>query len=157
MGDSLISDSRLAIERLIELVDEGSARTAPKPYVPNRQLPDTASRPATPPEVYAALSRVKPGDAVIVSESTSTMVPQLDWLPTVKPDSWFFSPSGGLGWGVPAAVGIALGDRDRGVSRPVIGLIGDGSTQYSVQAFWTAPSTGCRSSTSSCGTTSTPS
>jgi len=56
----------------------------------------------------------------------------------MNPESWFFSPSGGLGWGVPAAVGIALGDRDRGVSRPVIGLIGDGSTQYSVQAFWTA-------------------
>ncbi len=31
-----------------------------------------------------------------------------------------------------------LGDRDRGVSRPVIGLIGDGSSQYSVQALWTA-------------------
>jgi len=46
----------------------------------------------------------------------------------MNPESWFFSPSGGLGWGVPAAVGIALGDRDRGVSRPVIGLIGDGST-----------------------------
>ncbi len=138
MGDSLISDSRLAIDRLIELVDEGSARTAPKPYAPNRQLPDTASSPATPSEVYATLSSLKPSDAVIVSESTSTMVPQLDWLPTVKPDSWFFTPSGGLGWGVPATVGIALGDRDRGVSRPVIGLIGDGSTQYSVQAFWTA-------------------
>jgi benzoylformate decarboxylase len=39
---------------------------------------------------------------------------------------------------VPAAVGVALGDRDRGVTRPVIGLIGDGSSQYSVQALWTA-------------------
>ena len=39
---------------------------------------------------------------------------------------------------MPAAVGVALGDRDRGVSRPVIGLIGDGSFQYSVQALWTA-------------------
>jgi benzoylformate decarboxylase len=39
---------------------------------------------------------------------------------------------------VPAAVGVALGDRDRGVTRPVVGLIGDGSFQYSVQALWTA-------------------
>ena len=46
--------------------------------------------------------------------------------------------SGGIGWGVPAAVGVALGDRDRGVRRPVVGLIGDGSFQYSVQALWTA-------------------
>jgi benzoylformate decarboxylase len=35
-------------------------------------------------------------------------------------------------------VGVALADRDRGVARPVLGLIGDGSFQYSVQALWTA-------------------
>ena len=39
---------------------------------------------------------------------------------------------------MPAAVGVALGDRDRGITRPVFGLIGDGSSQYSVQALWTA-------------------
>lgn len=43
-----------------------------------------------------------------------------------------------IGWGTPAAVGVALGDRERGVERPVVGLIGDGSFQYSVQAIWTA-------------------
>jgi benzoylformate decarboxylase len=43
---------------------------------------------------------------------------------------------------VPAAVGVALGDRDRGVTRAVIGLIGDGSFQYSVQALWTAAQLG---------------
>ncbi|MGW5382454.1 thiamine pyrophosphate-dependent enzyme [Nocardia sp. NPDC003963] len=60
------------------------------------------------------------------------------WLPTVEPDSLFATAGGGIGWAVPAAVGIALGDRDRGVERPVIGLIGDGSFQYSVQGLWTA-------------------
>jgi indoleacetamide hydrolase len=45
---------------------------------------------------------------------------------------------GGIGWGVPAAVGIALFDRARGVNRPVVATIGDGSFQYSVQAIWTA-------------------
>ena len=39
---------------------------------------------------------------------------------------------------MPAAVGVALADRERGVTRPVVGLIGDGSSQYSVQALWTA-------------------
>jgi benzoylformate decarboxylase len=39
---------------------------------------------------------------------------------------------------VPAAVGIALGDRARGVKRTVLATIGDGSFQYSVQAIWTA-------------------
>jgi thiamine pyrophosphate-dependent acetolactate synthase large subunit-like protein len=75
---------------------------------------------------------------VIVNESTSTMAQQIEWLPTVRTGSFFATASGGIGWAVPAAAGVALADRDRGVSRPVIGLIGDGSAQYSVQALWTA-------------------
>ena len=94
--------------------------------------------PLTPPEVYAVLSRVRPPDSVIVNESTSTMAQQIEWLPTVRTGSFFATASGGIDWGVPAAVGVALADRDRGVSRAVIGLIGDGSSQYSVQALWTA-------------------
>ena len=39
---------------------------------------------------------------------------------------------------LPAAVGVALGDRARGVKRHVLATIGDGSFQYSVQAIWTA-------------------
>src|SRR6476619_8372338 len=52
--------------------------------------------------------------------------------------SFFTTASGGIGWGVPGAVGVALGDRARGVHRTVIATIGDGSFQYSVQAIWTA-------------------
>jgi len=73
-----------------------------------------------------------------VTESTSTMAEQLRWLPTTRPASFFATASGGIGWGVPAAVGIALGDRARGVKRTVVATIGDGSFQYSVQAIWTA-------------------
>ena len=138
VGDSLLSDPKIAIEALLDLVTEGSARTAPEPMTRPRVLPPAPSRPLTPPEVYAVLSRVRPPDAVIVNESTSTMAQQVEWLPTVRTGSFFATASGGIGWGVPAAVGVALGDRHRGVSRPVIGLIGDGSFQYSVQALWTA-------------------
>jgi benzoylformate decarboxylase len=103
-----------------------------------RELPQAPNTPLTPPEVYATLSKVRPPDAVIVNESTSTMAQQVEWLPTVKSGSFFATASGGIGWGTPAAVGVALGDRDRGIERPVIGLIGDGSFQYSVQAIYTA-------------------
>ena len=138
VGDSLLGDSLLAIDLLLELVEPGSARTAPEPMARPRRLPQAPNRPMTPPEVYAVLSRVRPPDAVIVNESTSTMAQQIEWLPTVRTGSFFATASGGIGWAVPAAVGVALGDRDRGVTRPVLGLIGDGSFQYSVQAIWTA-------------------
>jgi benzoylformate decarboxylase len=39
---------------------------------------------------------------------------------------------------VPAAVGVALGDRAEGTRRTVVAIIGEGSSQYSVQAIWTA-------------------
>jgi benzoylformate decarboxylase len=127
-----------AIDQLLDLVAEGSARTAPEPMARPRLLPQVPNNPLTPPEVYAVLSRVRPPDSVIVKQSTSTMAQQIEWLPTVRTGSFFATASGGIGWGVPAAVGVALADRDRGVSRAVIGLIGDGSSQYSVQALWTA-------------------
>src|SRR3984885_1203949 len=42
--------------------------------------------------------------------------------------------SGGIGWGLPAAVGVSLADPDR----PVVCFSGDGSAMYSIQALWTA-------------------
>ncbi|WKK23565.1 benzoylformate decarboxylase [Streptomyces olivoreticuli] len=138
MGDSILGDTRTAVELLVDLVADGAARTAPQPMPRPRLLPPAPSNPLTPPEVYAALSRVRPPDAVIVNESTSTMAQQVEWLPTVRSGSFFATASGGIGWGTPAAVGVALGDREGGVTRPVIGLIGDGSFQYSVQGIWTA-------------------
>ncbi|WBB59698.1 benzoylformate decarboxylase [Streptomyces sp. WMMC500] len=138
MGDSLLGDPGLAIELLLDMVAEGSARTAPQPMPRPRALPKEPNSPLTPAEVYAALSRVRPPDTVFVNESTSTMAEQIEWLPTTRSQSFFATASGGIGWGTPAAVGVALGDRERGVQRPVVGLIGDGSLQYSVQALYTA-------------------
>jgi benzoylformate decarboxylase len=91
-----------------------------------------------PVQVYSALNVLKPANAALVNESTSTMAEQERWLPTVHPVSFFATGSGGIGWGVPGAVGVALGDRAVGRKRAVIATIGDGSFQYSIQAIWTA-------------------
>ncbi len=88
--------------------------------------------------MWSTLSTVKPADSPLVTESTSTQGQQTRFLPSLRPNSFFATPSGGIGWGLPAAVGIALGDRARGVKRTVVATIGDGSFQYSVQAIWTA-------------------
>lgn len=138
-GDSALGDAKLAIELLTEKVAPAPVhRAAPTPLSWPRVLPATPGTPLTPAEAYAALSDVRPADAVVVNESTSTMAQQAEWLPTVRSGSFFTTASGGIGWGVPGAVGVALGDRARGVRRTVIATIGDGSFQYSVQAIWTA-------------------
>ena len=138
VGDSLVGDSLLALEQLVGMVDDHSDRSVPARQVRNPEVDLAASPPLTPDAVWSTLASVKPADAPLVTESTSTMAQQLRWLPTTRPASFFATASGGIGWGVPAAVGIALGDRARGVKRTVLATIGDGSFQYSVQAIWTA-------------------
>jgi benzoylformate decarboxylase len=50
------------------------------------------------------------------------------------PRSFFGLRGGGIGWGLPAAIGVKLAQPDR----PVVALIGDGSAMYTCQALWTA-------------------
>ena len=56
------------------------------------------------------------------------------YLPITRPEGYFTMDSGGLGYGMPASVGVALAKPDE----KVIALIGDGSAMYSIQALWTA-------------------
>ena len=138
VGDSIIGDALLTLEQLVGMLDDHSDRPAPAKQTPSGEIIDSASPPLTTDAVWSTLSTVKPADSPLVTESTSTMAEQLRWLPTTRPASFFATASGGIGWGVPAAVGIALGDRARGVKRTVVATIGDGSFEYSVQAIYTA-------------------
>jgi benzoylformate decarboxylase len=56
------------------------------------------------------------------------------FMPMRGQDSFYTMASGGLGYSLPAAVGMALGKP--GVR--TVCLIGDGSAMYSIQALWTA-------------------
>jgi benzoylformate decarboxylase len=138
VGDSVLGDALLVLEQLVGMIEDRSDRQVPAAPTPTAAVEASTSSPLTTTAVWSTLSTVKPADSPLVTESTSTMADQLRWLPTTRPASFFATASGGIGWGVPAAVGIALGDRARGVKRAVVATIGDGSFQYSVQAIWTA-------------------
>ncbi len=138
VGDSLLGDTLLALEQLVDMVDDHSDRQVPVAERPTSAVDMTGSAPLTPDAVWSTLKSLKPANSPVVTESTSTMAQQLRFLPSTRPASFFATASGGIGWGVPAAVGVALGDRARGVKRTVLATIGDGSFQYSVQAIWTA-------------------
>ena len=119
-------------------MDDGSARTAPKPLKLSRSLPSPPNSPLTASEVYAALSELRPENAIVVQKSPSNAMDLATWWPTVKPASYYTFASGGLGWNAPAAVGIALAQKKSGSGRPVVAVIGDGSMQYSVQCLASA-------------------
>lgn len=72
---------------------------------------------------------------VIVVDETLTAAPAISTLlPTQDPKGYYGLASGGLGFGMPGAVGISLAHP----GRPIVAIIGDGSAMYGIQALWTA-------------------
>ncbi|MFI6161517.1 benzoylformate decarboxylase [Micromonospora sp. PTRAS2] len=135
VGDGLLADPGLALAALVELLP--ATDRPPPPPRPAPGPPD-AGPPVSPDALFAALARHWPPDGVLVQESPSNLAALRRRLPVTRPGSYFTMASGGLGFGLPAAVGIALAERDTGRGRPVVAVIGDGSFHYSVQALWTA-------------------
>jgi benzoylformate decarboxylase len=85
------------------------------------------------PAVEALLAALPP-ETMIVDEGV-TSDPYVRAFHRVRnPGRFLYSRGGGLGWGLPAALGVSLG-RDR---EPVVAVVGDGSFLYSPQALWTA-------------------
>jgi len=80
------------------------------------------------------VAALRPKGSVIVEEAPSSRAAMHEHLPIVDRDGFYTCASGGLGHGLPAAIGIAL-------ARPrekVIALLGDGSSMYAIQGLWSA-------------------
>jgi benzoylformate decarboxylase len=90
--------------------------------------------PITPLALVAAIVDAMPDDAVVVEEAVSSGTGIRELLRSREPRSFYALRGGGIGWGLPAALGIKLAQP----SRPVVALIGDGSAMYTNQALWTA-------------------
>ena len=67
-------------------------------------------------------------------ESPASTLALRNQLRLSRPGSYYFSAGGGLGFGLSASVGVQLAQPDR----PVVCVIGEGSVQYAVTAFWSA-------------------
>ena len=135
VGDSLLADPALAARALADLVQQVN-RAPPSPR-PKPDAPEVAD-PMTSDLLFHAVAGASPDDAVLVQETLSNSKDLKRRWPALRPDSYYTFASGGLGYGLPAAIGIALAERQLGRRRPVVAVIGDGSFQYSVQALWTA-------------------
>jgi benzoylformate decarboxylase len=131
MGDAIVGDVGLALQQLVELVGES-----------NRPPPEPRPAPGDPPEAdpmsgsqaMAALAEVWPEDAIAVVETPSSTLALRNRLRLSRPGSYYFCASGGLGFGISAAVGVQLAE----ASRPVVCVLGEGSAQYGITALWTA-------------------
>jgi benzoylformate decarboxylase len=131
MGDAIVADPALTLAALADTVG-ASDRQAPPP----RPAPEPApvTDPMSPSTAVRALAEVFPRDGIIVLESPSATLALRNQLRLAAPGSYYFSSGGGLGFGMPAAIGVQLAQPDR----PVVCVIGEGSAQYAIQSLWTS-------------------
>lgn len=93
-----------------------------------------ADVPVQPLALIHAIGEMLPKDAVVIDETVSSSSGLRQLVRSDDPQSFFGLRGGGIGWGLPAAIGAKLALPDR----PVIALVGDGSAMYTCQALWTA-------------------
>jgi benzoylformate decarboxylase len=136
VGDSLLSDSQLFFNQVLPLVKQraGAQQTTSTPVTVDSP-PDTL--PIAPTAVFSILREVAPESFVLVDESGSNIDALHRVLPIDTPDTFYACGSGGLGWAMPAAVGLALAEQSSGRQRPVIVVMGDGASHYCVQSLYT--------------------
>ena len=134
VGTSAIGSIRLGLLDLL-------ARPAPlareqppgREPVPRAAMPQPGERMSVP-FVLQTLAEMRAADSIVVEEAPSSRGAMQQHLPILKSETFYTMCSGGLGHGLPATVGVAL-------AKPgarVIGLVGDGSAMYSIQALWSA-------------------
>lgn len=129
-GTAIITSLRLALDALLPQVQ-------PRAPLPLATPPARAVLPATDPMTIAfvlqSLEATLPPGAIVAEEAPSTHPVLHQYMP-MRPGGHFTAASGSLGYGLPAAVGVAL-------ARPgerVVAIVGDGSAYYGIAGLWTA-------------------
>jgi benzoylformate decarboxylase len=93
-----------------------------------------SAKPIDPDWLSLQIAEALPRDAVVVNEGLTSARHITDLVPYRDRYSYHALASGGIGWGLPAAVGAAFAQ----APRPVCCFSGDGSAMYSIQSLWTA-------------------
>jgi benzoylformate decarboxylase len=131
VGTAVVTTLRPALAQILaQLKTPSRAVPRGRPARPSPPLSD----PVSAGYVMHTLRRLMPPGAIVVEEAPSHRAAMHEHLPIRASGSFYTTASGGLGYGLPAAVGVALGSP----GRRVICLLGDGSSLYSIQALWTA-------------------
>jgi benzoylformate decarboxylase len=133
VGTPVLTSVRQGVRDLLDLTPP-VRRAAAAPRVPPERVTADELGGISQELLVQTIADLRDQDCVIVEEAPSTRPVMCERLPIDRPESFYTTTSGTLGYSLPAAVGIALAHPDR----QVIAVIGDGSAMYSVQALWSA-------------------
>ena len=108
--------------------------TARRASVVEQIIKNKDRAPIDPDYLTLQLVEAMPDNAILVDEGLTSSRQTLSLHPHRDRYGYHALASGGIGWGLPASVGVSLANPDR----PVVCFSGDGSAMYSIQALWTA-------------------
>ena len=119
------------------LAERVSQRSGPAPELFQRPAPPAPPAPGEPlraGHVLAALADRVPPDVVLMEESPSTRPELLARIPARSPFGFVSVANGALGFGLSGTIGLGMSMPDR----PVMAVLGDGSSMYTIQGLWSA-------------------
>ena len=122
---------------LKELTSQTTSRDSRRPLDVKRRVAPaapTAGEPLRASHLMAALAERLTPNTIVVEETPSSRPDLHDLLPAREPQGFISAAMGGLGFGLPATIGLKMGVPNR----PVIALLGDGSSMYGIQGLWSA-------------------
>ncbi|WP_105567361.1 benzoylformate decarboxylase [Microbacterium halophytorum] len=129
-GSATVTPVGAALAGLAEGVADRGERLTPRPAPAVRRAPGGM----TGEEILEILDERSAPGITYVNETTTLDTMFLERVAMTEPDSYHFPASGGLGFGLPAAVGVSLARPDD----TVVAVVGDGSANYGITALWTA-------------------
>jgi len=128
-GDGLESRAKAALAEL-----SGCNWSAQRADLAARVSAQSDASPIEPDWLMMSLVDNLPENAIVVDEGIISTRALLKFLPIRDRYGYFGNASGGIGWGIAAALGIQIAHPER----RVVAVLGDGSAMYSIQALWTA-------------------
>lgn len=131
---AVLGDPRTVCAELAESIAPRDAAAPRLPGRPGPPPPPAAGEALRATHVLAALAARLPRETVLVEETPSSRPDLHALVPARAPMGFLSAAMGGLGFAVPAAVGVRMGAPER----PVVAVVGDGSALYGIQALWTA-------------------
>ncbi len=143
-GSAMAPDGEYAIATAANLKTSIAAITAALGKVAGKSRPARASldlpardtRVLHPTRAIHALLR-QFSDAIWLDESGLSTSDVRQWM-QLKAGEYLINGSGGIGWGLAASVGAAIGKNAGRNKRQIVAVIGDGSALYASEALWTA-------------------
>jgi benzoylformate decarboxylase len=122
---------------LKQLTEQTTSRDSRKALVVKRRPAPSAplsGEPLRASHLMAALAERLSSHTIVVEETPSSRPDLHDLLPAREPQGFISAAMGGLGFGLPATIGLKMGAPER----PVVAVLGDGSSMYGIQGLWSA-------------------